>query len=171
MIYRLDKKENRIVPCHETDFKSVGILEHQHIEKWNEDFPAILGEELLVITTEYDRFDETSERLDILALDTDGNVVIVELKRDDSGKHADLQAIKYAAYCSTLRLTDVCQLHQEYLRKRGACLIMSRLEKGSWRLLRMKSSKRSMTGRVLFLWPGNLDPKLPPQSCGCESLT
>lgn len=110
MIYRLDKKENRIVPCNETDFKSVGILERQHIEKWIEDFPATVGEELLVITTEYERF-KTSERLDILALDTDGNVVIVELKRDDSGKHADLQAIKYAAYCSTLPLTDVCQLH------------------------------------------------------------
>ncbi|MGQ9560750.1 MAG: hypothetical protein ACUVWA_09570 [Candidatus Oleimicrobiaceae bacterium] len=97
-------------------------MERQHIEKWIEDFPAILGEELLVVTTEYDRFDKTSERLGILALDTAGNLVIVELKHDDSGKHADLQAIKYAAYCSTLPLTDVCQLDQEYLRKRRRVL-------------------------------------------------
>ena len=69
--------------------------------------PAILGEELLIITSEYDRFDKTNERLDLLALDKDGNLVVIELKRDDSGKNVDLQAIKYAAYCSTLRLADI----------------------------------------------------------------
>src|SRR6266496_5470136 len=122
MIYRLDKQNNRIVPCDETDFKSNSILERQHIEKWIENYPAILGEELLVITTEYDRFDKTSERLDILALDTDGNVVIIELKRDDSGKNVDLQAIKYAAYCSTLRLSDICQLYQTYCKRQGQIL-------------------------------------------------
>lgn len=122
MIYRLDKQTNRIIPCDETDFKSNSILERQHIEKWIENYPAILGEELLVITTEYDRFDKTSERLDILALDKDGNLVVIELKRDDSGKNADLQAIKYAAYCSTLRLSDVCQLHQAYCKKQGQIL-------------------------------------------------
>ena len=119
MIYRLDKEKNRIVPCEETDFKSNNILERQHIEKWIENYPDILGEQLFVVTTEYDKFDKTNERLDILALDKDGNLVVVELKRDDSGKSADLQAIKYAAYCSTLRLDDVCQLHREYAKNRG----------------------------------------------------
>ena len=119
MIYRLDRLNNRIVPCDETDFKSHAILERRHIEKWIENYPAILGEELLVITTEYDRFDKTSERLDILALDTDGVLVVIELKRDDSGKNVDLQAIKYAAYCSNLRLDEVCQLYQAYYNKRG----------------------------------------------------
>ncbi len=122
MIYRLDKQNNRIIPCNETDFKSNSILERQHIEKWIENYPAILGEELLVLTTEYNRFDKTNERLDILALDTDGNLVVIELKRDDSGKNVDLQAIKYAAYCSTLRLSDVCQLYQAYCKKQGKVL-------------------------------------------------
>lgn len=119
MIYRLDKQNNRIIPCDETNFKSNSIFERKHIEKWIEDYPIILGEELLVITTEFDRFDKTNERLDILVLDTDGNLVIIELKRDDSGKNVDLQAIKYAAYCSTLRLIDVCQIHQTYCMKKG----------------------------------------------------
>lgn len=122
MIYLLDKLNNRIIPCEETDYQSNSILERQHIEKWIENYPAILGEELLVITTEYDRFDKTRDRLDILALDKDGNLVIIELKRDDSGKHADLQAIKYAAYCSTMRFNDVCQLHQAYCEKQGVVL-------------------------------------------------
>ena len=119
MIYRFDKQNNQIIPCDETDFKSNSILERQHIEKWIENYPSILGEELLVITTEYDKFDKTSERLDVLALDTDGNLVIIELKRDDSGKNVDLQAIKYAAYCSTLQLGDICQLYQAYCKKQS----------------------------------------------------
>lgn len=119
MIYKLDKEKNRIVPCEETDFKSNKILERQHIEKWVANYPDILGEELLVVTTEYDKFDKTSERLDILALDHDGNLVIIELKRDDSGKHVDLQAIKYAAYCSALQLDEVCSLFQTYSNKHG----------------------------------------------------
>ena len=122
MIYRLDKQSNRIVSCEETDFKSNKILERQHIEKWIENYPAILGEELLVITTEYDKFDKTNERLDILALDTGGNLVVIELKRDDSGKNVDLQAIKYAAYCSTLQLSDICQIYQDHRKNLGETL-------------------------------------------------
>lgn len=122
MIYRFDKEKNRVVPCEETDFKSNNILERQHIEKWIENYPDILGEELFVITTEYDKFDKTSERLDILAIDKDGNLVVIELKRDDSGKNVDLQAVKYAAYCSTLRLDDICKLYEEYSKKQSQVL-------------------------------------------------
>jgi len=118
MIYRLDRASGRIAPCDETDFRSQGLFERQDIEKWVEACPEVLGEELLILTAEYDKFDKTSERLDLLGLDHDGNLVVVELKRDDSGKNVDLQALKYAAYCSTLRLDDVVELHSDYSAKR-----------------------------------------------------
>jgi hypothetical protein len=95
-------------------------MERQDLEKWIEENPEILGEELLVVTTEYDKFDKTDERLDLLALDKEGNLVIVELKRDDSGKTVELQAIKYAAYCSTMTFDDIVGEHQQYLAKRGS---------------------------------------------------
>lgn len=38
------------------------------------------GEELLIIQKEFDGFDDTRERLDLLALDKDGNLVIIENK-------------------------------------------------------------------------------------------
>ena len=72
-----------------------------------------------MITTEYDRFDKTAQRVDLLALDKEGNLVVVELKRDDSGKNVDLQAIKYAAYCSTLSLQDVVEIYQEAQERKG----------------------------------------------------
>ena len=58
--------------------------------------------------------------LDLLAIDRSGNLVIVELKRDDSGKTVELQAIKYAAYCSNLTLSEVSRLFQQYLNKKGS---------------------------------------------------
>lgn len=118
MLFVYDKASGRFSSSEETDFRSHGLLERQHIEKWVADFPEILGEDLLLITTEYDEFDRTRERLDLLALDRNGELVVVELKRDDSGSSVELQAIKYAAYCSTLAMDDVVQLRQEFVRKK-----------------------------------------------------
>lgn len=69
--------------------------------------PEILGEELLVIQSEYANFEETSDRLDVLALDPEGKLMVVELKRDEADDTTDLQAIKYASYCATLTAEEV----------------------------------------------------------------
>jgi hypothetical protein len=122
MIYMYDKRKRSLTPCKETEFRSHDLLERQDLSKWVEQYPAILGEELLVVTSEYDRFDKTSERLDLLAIDKDGNLVVIELKRDDSGKNVDLQAIKYAAYCSTLTLDDLVDMYAHYQKQKGATL-------------------------------------------------
>ncbi|HYJ79008.1 MAG TPA: hypothetical protein VEW03_05380 [Longimicrobiaceae bacterium] len=81
--------------------------------------PRLLGEDLFIITSEFSQFDRTSERLDILAVDARGKLVLVELKRSAVGTHAELQALRYAAYCSNLSLEDIADLHAEYLRRRG----------------------------------------------------
>lgn len=117
MLFTYNKNSKKISTYDETDLKSHNILERQDVEKWVENYPDILGEELLIITTEYDKFDKTNERLDLLAIDKDGNLVVIELKRDDSGKNVELQAIKYAAYCSTLTLDDVIKLYHNYFSK------------------------------------------------------
>lgn len=117
VIYK--KGSNEVLLPQQTSFSAHNILERQHIEKWIENYPEILGEDLLILTTEYDKFDKTSERLDILALDRNGTLVVIELKRDDSGKNVDIQAIKYAAYCSTLTFEDVVEIYKAYLYNSG----------------------------------------------------
>jgi hypothetical protein len=74
----------------------------------------MLGEPLLIVTSEYARFDKSSRRLDVLALDKDGELVVVELKLDAAGSLADQQAIRYAAFCSTMTMEDVVRLYGEY---------------------------------------------------------
>lgn len=54
-----------------------------------------------------------ADRLDVLFLDTDGAIVVAELKRDQAPDTTDLQGLKYAAYCSQLTVAD---LIDEYAR-------------------------------------------------------
>jgi len=117
-LFIYDKAKKTFSPTEETDFRSHEIMERKHMEKWVAEFPEILGEELLIITTEYDKFDKTKERLDLLALDKSGKLVIIELKRGESGKRVELQALKYAAYCSTLTLDDLASFRKEFITRK-----------------------------------------------------
>jgi alkylated DNA nucleotide flippase Atl1 len=107
-------------PIAPESFAELGVLEVQHIERWIAARPDILGEKLLVITTQFDGFDKTKERSDILALDVAGRVTVIELKRDTSGSRQDLQALRYAAYCATLTLDDLLDLYVAHHSKAAA---------------------------------------------------
>ena len=62
---------------------------------------------------------DTQERLDLLALDLNGNIVIVENKLDDSGRDVTWQALKYASYGSTLTKDQIRNIYQSYLDSKG----------------------------------------------------
>lgn len=115
LLINKDKKLEKVI--RKVNFSEMGVWERTHMEEWIAERPDILGEELLTITTEYDRFDKTSKRLDILAVDRTGKLVVIELKRDVADKFIDLQAIHYAAYCSTHTLEDVIEIRAEYTNK------------------------------------------------------
>jgi len=75
-----------------------------------------MGEALKIVASQLAGFDKTLDRLDLLGLDRNGKLVVIELKRDDSSKSQDLQALRYAAYCSTLRAEQVVDLYRSYER-------------------------------------------------------
>ena len=77
--------------------------------------PDALGEELLIVQKEFDGFADTRERLDLLALDKGGRLVVVENKLDDSGRDVVWQALKYVAYCSSLKKAEIVEIYQNYL--------------------------------------------------------
>jgi hypothetical protein len=53
--------------------------------------------------------------VDLLAIDAAGRLVVIELKRTETGGHMDLQAIRYAAMVSTMNFSDVVATYQEFL--------------------------------------------------------
>lgn len=99
-------------------FADVGALEVQHIERWIAAKPELLGERLLVVTTQFAGFDRTRDRSDILALDEAGKLVVVELKRESDSRQ-DLQALRYAAYSATLRVDDLIELYVAHRARHG----------------------------------------------------
>jgi hypothetical protein len=89
-----------------------GFKERFDLERWLVENPNVLGEQLLIVKSEY--ILPSGIRLDILALDREGKLVVVELKRDHSGIGIDWQAVKYASYCSTLTSDAICQLRSDF---------------------------------------------------------
>ena len=80
LILQIDNNKNVEKPIPEYTFSELDIKEREHIEEWIEEYPEMLGEELLIIAKEYDAFDKTNNRLDLLAIDKNGKLVIIELK-------------------------------------------------------------------------------------------
>ena len=119
-MYIVDNKNNELIKANKTTFKENGYKERQHLQEWIAKEPSVFGENLLIIQKEFDEFADTRERLDLLALDKNGCLVIIENKLDDSGKDVTWQAIKYASYCSSLDTNDVIKIFQDYLVEQGS---------------------------------------------------
>lgn len=114
-MFQVDRTKNRLSRLEECKFADLQLREREHLQEWLADMPEALGEELLIIQKEFDGFAGTRERLDLLALDKDGQLVVIENKLDDSGRDVVWQAIKYAAYCSSLKKAEIVDIFQQYL--------------------------------------------------------
>ena len=98
-------------------FVNLNIWERKHVQEWIRQAPEILGEELLVVSIEFDRFSNSSDRLDVLAIDRLGNLVVIELKRDSYAGYADLQSIRYAAMVSSMTIQKLLPYYAHYQKK------------------------------------------------------
>jgi hypothetical protein len=113
-LYRINIEEKELVRTKEVEFSAIGVKERYDIQEWVEKYPKILGEELLVIGKELSFYSDTRERPDLIAIDKAGNVVVIELKRDDSGSNLEWQAIKYASYLSKFSKEEILSYFARY---------------------------------------------------------
>ena len=113
-LYRINPESRESERIQEVEFSRLGFQERRDIQEWVAANPGILGDDLLIIGKEFSGFDRTNERLDLLAVDRDGKLVIIELKRDDSGADAHWQAIKYASYFQRATADDIVRMMAEY---------------------------------------------------------
>ncbi len=118
-MYLIDKNKKKLEEIDTTTFRDLGISERYDLQEWLAKKPNIFGEDLLIIQKEFDGFEDTNERLDLLALDKQGNLVIIENKLDDSGRDVIWQVLKYSAYCSTLKIKNIKEIFDQYLKKEG----------------------------------------------------
>ena len=113
-LFRIDPSTRDATSLREVDFAQLGLRERSDIQEWVAAHPDILGGDLLIVAKEFSGFDSTSERLDLLAVDAEGNLVIIELKRDDSGADAYWQAVKYASYLRHANVDTIAEMLADY---------------------------------------------------------
>lgn len=118
-IYRMMGENKDLVQIPVTSFGETGVLERQDLQRILRDKPEILEDGLFILAEEFSNWQGSGRSIDLLGLDATGRLVVVELKRGETGEHMDLQSIRYAAMVSPLTLQQAINAHQAYLDKRG----------------------------------------------------
>ena len=101
-----------------TDLVRVGRSSLQNeatLQTWIAGDPGIVGLDVLVIGREIST--ENGGRIDILALDRDGDLTVIEIKRDRTPRDVIAQILDYASWVSTLTTRQVHDLARAKLRK------------------------------------------------------
>lgn len=116
-IYRMTSDKLEEIPA--TSFANENIMERGDLQRLLRDQPDVLEEELFIISEEFSRWQESGRSIDLLGLDAEGRLTVIELKRTESGDHAELQAIRYAAMVANMTMEQAIDAHRDYLTKRG----------------------------------------------------
>lgn len=103
-----------------TTFNTEGILERQHLQAAIKHQIDVIAPNCLVISEEFSEWSGSQRRIDLLAIGKEGNLVVIELKRTETGEHMELQALRYAAMVSTLTFTGATEIYQKYLSSIGS---------------------------------------------------
>ena len=113
-IYKIVGEKERLELIPETSFSEQSIKEVQDLQRILVEQPDVLEEGLFIIGAEFSEWQESRRRIDLLALDQAGRLVVVELKRGETGDHSELQAIRYAAMVANLTFGKVVDTYKAY---------------------------------------------------------
>jgi len=92
--------DNNIVVLNKSKLES-----EDRLETWIENDPSILGIDLLIIgrqvVTEY------GGKIDLLGISSEGDLIIIELKRDKTPREIIAQVLDYASWVKSLTYSDI----------------------------------------------------------------
>ena len=121
MLFMIDHGKNSMSEIKASTFSELQYGERKHLQEWIAKNPACLcskeTDKLLVIQKEFDGFEGTGKRLDLLAVDQDGALVVIENKLNDTGTDVVWQVMQYVSFCSTLKQQQIIDIYQKYLDK------------------------------------------------------
>jgi len=114
-------KDVRIWEVHAEDrlaeLKPARLDLEERIETWLEQDISIIADEVLVIGRQVGT--GFGGAIDLLCLDSNGDTVIVELKRDKTPRDITAQVLDYASWVQDLSSERIIELADQYLRDRG----------------------------------------------------
>ena len=117
-IYRIE--DEQIVPVEPTTFEEQGLKERSDLQALLKSQIDVISPDTWVVAEEFSDWEDSRLRIDLLGIDRDANLVVIELKRTESGGHMELQAIRYAAMISTLTFDRLVKIYEEYLSRNDA---------------------------------------------------
>lgn len=94
-MFLIDKEKNEAISISKKTFQELEFKERQHLQEWISKNTDILGESLLIIQKEFSGFDDTKERLDLLAIDENGSLHIIENKLDDNSISKKIERVNW----------------------------------------------------------------------------
>jgi len=96
------------------------LPKEEMLETWITENPRILGLDLTIIGRQVHT--DFGGLIDILAIDREGNLTIIELKRDKTPRDIVAQVLDYASWVSALGAKDILNIASEYLGKTSKTL-------------------------------------------------
>ncbi|MFU0872050.1 hypothetical protein [Kluyvera sichuanensis] len=114
-LFTLEDQEFKEVS--KTTFMRESILERRDIQAALARKISHFVPDCMVIQEEFNNWEDSQRRIDLLCIDKNFNLVVIELKRDEQGAHMELQAIRYAAMVSQMTFHEAAECYQKYLDK------------------------------------------------------
>jgi hypothetical protein len=93
----------------------LGLRERQDLQRLLRDDIGVLDQNLLVVSEEFGNWEDARRRIDLLAIDKEGRLVVIEVKRTEDGGHMDLQSLRYAAMVAPMVFDDVVAAYEKFL--------------------------------------------------------
>ena len=117
MLYRMSN--DRFEEIDRTSLSQERILEREDLQRLLRDQPHVIEPGLFIVSEEFSNWTSSLRSIDLLGIGADRRLVVVELKRGNTGETMELQAIRYAAMAANMTLDQIVEAHEKYLRGRG----------------------------------------------------
>lgn len=102
-----------------TTYAALRLREREDVQPAIREHIEIVSPRTMVLAEEFGNWEDSKRRIDLLGLDSDGCLVVVELKRTEDGGHMELQALRYAAMVSAMKFEQAVDAHRKYLASRN----------------------------------------------------
>lgn len=97
--------------------------------------------------------------IDLLAIDVEGNLAILELKRDKGYRDIVAQVLDYGSWVRTLRDEDIARIYNEYLRRYHANRQSTSINDAFCARFKVRSMPEELNGdHELIIVVGSIDP-------------
>lgn len=133
-------KNGKLSTIDSTSMSKEGRREKEDLETWIKTDPSILGEGILLFG---EQVQTKSGPLDFLGIDKEGNILVIELKRDKLPRDVLAQAIDYASDVATYTLDKLNEICKDYTKEKNLEeLFMENFEEGDLEAISINQSQR-----------------------------